>query len=156
MKKLITLSVPIKAFASMIFAGIMVLYMVSGVAYNVITGEALEYAIPFAFVVQVALLSTIISVLWNVFTGDTVIKNRRFAKRLIMFTLSLLPVLALCFFTFLAIPAGWTMPWFISVLAVSVFVVILAILSEIYFKKTGERYTEALNKYKQKQISKNA
>ncbi|MCL2387667.1 MAG: hypothetical protein FWC89_09005 [Defluviitaleaceae bacterium] len=150
MKKLVTLSVPIKAFASMIFAGIMVLYMVSGVAYSIITGEAFEYAIPFVFVVQSALLSTIISALWSVFLGGTVIKKWRFTKRLIMFKLSLILLLALCFFTFLAIPADWTMPWFISILAVSVFVVILAMLSEVYFKKTGERYTEALKQYKER------
>ena len=150
MKKLITVSVPIKAFASMLFAGIMVLYMVSGVAYNIITGEAFEYAIPFVFVIQAVLLSTVISALWTVFLGDTMIKKWRFTKRLIMFKLSLLLLLALCFFTFLAIPANWTIPWFVSILAVSVFVVILALLSEVYFKKTGERYTEALKQYKER------
>ncbi|MCL1842468.1 MAG: hypothetical protein FWF79_01510 [Defluviitaleaceae bacterium] len=150
MKKLIAISMPIKAFAAMVFAGIMILYMVSSVAYGIITGEAAEYAIPFVFVVQGALLATVISALWSVFLGDALIKKWRFSKRLIMFKLSLVPFLALCFFTFLAIPDGWTMPWFISILAVSVFVVILAMLSEVYFKKTGERYTEALKQYKER------
>jgi len=147
MKKLVALSIPLKAFASMIFAGIIILYMVSGFAYTTITGNAFDYAIPFAFVIQGALLSTIISLLWGVFLSDVIIKKWRFAKRCIMFMLSLILFLALCFFTFLAIPADWTMPWFIALLAVSVFVVILAILSETYFRKTGEHYTQVLKAY---------
>ena len=150
MRTLIALSVPVKAFASMIFSGTMILYMVSGFMYTTITGEVFDYAIPFVFVAQGAILSMVISILWGIFLSDVLIKKWRFAKRCIMFKLSLIPLLALCFFTFLAIPMEWTIPWFIAVVVVSIFVVVLAVLSEIYYKKTGAHYTEALKQYKER------
>lgn len=148
MKKFMDFVVVVKAFAAMLFAGLMILYMVSGVLYTHISGGAFEYSIPFIFVLQGLGLSMAISVLWGVFISDVLIKKWRFVKRFIVFKASLMPLVAICFFTFLAIPTEWTIPWLISVLAVSGFVVILAILSEIYFKKTGENYTEALKQYK--------
>ena len=148
MKKLMDFVVPLKAFAAMLFAGLMILYMVSGVAYSFLLGEAFDYAIPFIFVLQGLGLSMVISILWGVFISDTLIKKWRFVRRCIAFKLSIIPFLALCFFTFLAIPTDWTIPWFIAILAVSVFAVVLAMASEVYFKKTGERYTAALNQYK--------
>jgi hypothetical protein len=51
-KKLVDFVMPLKMFASAIFAGIIILYMVSGVAYALITGEAFEFSVPFVFVFQ--------------------------------------------------------------------------------------------------------
>jgi len=150
MKKLIQLSIPLKAFASMIFAGILVLYMVSGVAYTTFTGADFDYAIPFAFIIQGAVLSMLISVLWSVFLDDVLIKRWRFAVRLTLFAVSLLPLMALCFFTFMTIPADWTVPWLLALAGISKFVIFLAFLHEYHYKKTGERYTQALQQYLQR------
>ena len=149
MKKLINLSIPLKAFASMIFAGILVLYMVSGVAYTTFTGAYFDYAIPFAFVIQGAVLSMLISVLWGIFLSDVLIKKWRFALRLTLFAASLLPLLALCFFTFMTIPADWTVPWLLALAGIAKFVIFLALLHEWHYKKTGARYTQALQQYLQ-------
>jgi len=148
MKKIINFSVPLKAFAAMILAGFVILYMVSGTIYAMSTGEAFEYSIPFVFIIQGAVMASLISVLWGIFLSDAIIKEWRFFKRFIAFKMSLVPLLALCFFTFLAIPADWTIPWFITVVGISIGVVALAIVSEAYFRKTGKKYTEALSLYK--------
>jgi len=147
MKKLITWSIPLKAFASMIFAGILVLYMVSGVAYTTFTGAEFDYAIPFAFIIQGAVLSMLISVLWSVFLSDTLIKKWRFALRITLFAVSLLPLLVLCVLTFMTIPADWTLPWLLALGGIAKFVIFLAFLHEYHYKKTGDSYTRALHQY---------
>ncbi|MCL2363762.1 MAG: hypothetical protein FWC71_03760 [Defluviitaleaceae bacterium] len=150
MKKLIEFSIPLKAFAAMILAGILVLYMVSGVAYTLLTDADFEYSIPFAFVIQGAVLSMLISVLWGVFLSDVLIKKWRFALRITLFAASLLPLLALCFFVFMTIPADWTLPWLLALGGIVKFVIFLAFLHEWNYKKTGERYTQALQQYVQR------
>lgn len=134
----------------MIFAGIMSLYMISGVIYAAITNNPFESAIPFIFVIQGMVLSLGIAALWEIFLNDTLIKNWRFAKRCIAFKLALIPLLALCFFTFLAIPINWVLPWFIALVGISMGIVILAMVSEVYFKKTGIRYTQILQTYQKR------
>ena len=153
MRRIIELSVPIKAFAAMIFAGIIILYMVSGFMYSLFAGGEFEYSIPFVFALQGLGLSTVISVIWGIFFSDVVVKKWRFFKRFMAFTLSLLPFLALCFFTFLAIPTDWTIPWIISTSVVAVFIVVIAALYELWFKRAGRHYTEALKIFKEKQAS---
>jgi len=153
MRRIIELSIPIKAFAAMIFAGIIILYIVSGFMYSLFAGGEFEYSIPFVFALQGLGLSTVISVMWGIFFSDVVIKKWRFFKRFLAFKLSLLPFLALCFFSFLAIPTDWTIPWLISIAVISVFVIVIAALHELWLKRTGKHYTEALKVFKDKQVS---
>ena len=148
MKKIIALSVPLKAFAAMLFSGMMVLYMVSGTVYSLFVEEAFSFSIPFVFALQGLVLSMVISVMWGVFFSDVVIKKWRFFKRYLAFKLSLLPFLALCFFTFLAIPSEWAVPWFIVLLAIMVFIFVIAALNEVVFRRSGRHYTEALKAYR--------
>jgi hypothetical protein len=78
MKKIMAFVLPIKAMAAMIFAGFICLYMISGILYAVVTGVEFNYMIPFAFVFQGLGLSVLISILWELFFGNTVIKKWRF------------------------------------------------------------------------------
>ena len=148
MKKLVYFVIPFKAFGSMIFAGLMILYMVSGVLFSIVTGEAFAYEIPFVFVFQGLLLASLISLIWGVLFNDTIIRKWRYFSRLIVFCISLMVLLAICFMTFMAIPTDWANLWMITTGCVGIFVIVLSIITEVYYKVTGKRYTEILNHYK--------
>jgi hypothetical protein len=148
MKKVMMFTIPFKAFAAMIFAGIIILYMVSGVIYTVVSGEEFNYSIPFIFVLQGVGLSVMISLLWGLFFSNVIIKKWRFFIRHILFELSLLVLLTVCFFSFLAIPTDWAKLWLITLVILSLFLVILFGICELYYKKTGKHYTEILKAYK--------
>ena len=148
MKKLIDFSMPLKMFASAIFAGFMILYMISGVAFAYVTGEDFTYAVPFAFVLQGLLLAALISLVWGIFFSDIFIKKWRCFPRLIAFSISLMILLAVCVLTFIAIPTDWAQLWLITNGCVGFGLIVFAIINEIRLKATGKRYTEILNKYK--------
>ena len=147
MKKFIGIIAPVKAMAAGIFGGLMCLYMVSGILYARVTGEAFNYAIPFVFVIQGLVLSMLISVLWGIFLSDAIVKKWRYFKRHILFELSLLALLAICFLMFLAIPVEWSKIWLVSAGIITFGVLIIFGLMEMYLKKTGKRYTEILKNY---------
>jgi hypothetical protein len=140
-------TIPFKAFGSMIFAGIIILYIVSATMYAMVTGKEFNYSIPFIFVLQGLGLSVLISLLWGLFFSDAVIKKSRFFIRHILFELSLMILLAVCFFTFLAIPTEWAKLWLITIGVVSVFVIVLSSICEMCYKKTGKRYTAILKAF---------
>ena len=148
MKKIAALVMPVKFFAAMIFFGLITLYVVSGILNAVIMGETIEYAVPFVFVFQSMGLSIVIAVLWAFFFSDIIISKWRFFKRYILFALLMLILLVTCFFTFLAVPAEWTIIWFLVTMIVFTGATIFLSLNELHYKKTGERYMEILNAYK--------
>jgi hypothetical protein len=148
MKKIMAFELPIKAMAAMIFAGFICLYMISGILYAVVTGMEFNYTIPFVFVLQGLGLSVLISILWELFFGNIIIKKWRFFLRHLMFEISLVGLLAVCFLTFLAIPTDWAKLWLIVVGIVAVGVITISSIGEMYYKKTGKRYTEILKTYK--------
>lgn len=133
----------------MIFAGFIILYMITGTMYAFITGEAFEYVIPFMFAIQAAALSIAISVLYILIFSDLIIKKMRYFKRLIIFLLALLPVFAICL-VFIPMPSDRMNLWLIIGGAIVIFLIIISILFEAYFKLTGKRYTEILQDYKLK------
>jgi hypothetical protein len=147
MQKLMNFVMPLKMFASAIFTGIIILYMVSGVAYAFFTGEAFEFAVPFVFVLQGLLLAALISFMWGVIISDTIIKKWRYFPRFILFSFSVMALLGVCYLTFLAIPTEWSWFWLITNGIVGLGMIKLSVLSEIYFKRTGRRYTEALRNF---------
>ena len=149
MKKIMAIVMPVKVFAAMIFSGFMILYMVSGILYAVFTVEAFDYSIPFVFVLQGLGLSLAISVIWGIFYSDVLIKKWRFFRRNLAFALSILSFLAVCFITFLAIPADWAKPWIITAFIITIGVIMLFSLNEMYYRKTGKHYTEVLKIYKE-------
>jgi hypothetical protein len=61
--------------AAMIFAGFICLYMISGILYTIVTGMEFNYMIPFVFVLQGLGLSVFISILWELFYGNVIIKK---------------------------------------------------------------------------------
>jgi hypothetical protein len=138
---------PLKMFASAIFTGIIILYMVSGVAYAYITGNAFEYAIPFVFVLQGLLLAALISLLWGIFISEAIIKSWRYFQRLIVFSIFLMILLAACIVTFIAIPTEWSWFWLIINGAIGLGLIKFSVISEIRFKRTGKRYTEILKNF---------
>jgi phosphatidylserine synthase len=148
MKKIMAFVLPIKAMAAMIFAGLMCLYMLSGILYAGVTGVEFNYMIPFIFVLQGLGLSVLIAILWELFFSNTVIKKWRFFLRHVMFEISLLALLAVCFLTFSAIPTDWAKLWLIAAGSVAVGIIAISGIGEMYYKKTGKRYTEILRNYK--------
>lgn len=148
MKKLLRLVIPVKSFAALIFTGLICLYIVTGSLCAIILHEPFDYSIPFIFVLQGLILAIVISVLWAVLLGDGVVKKIRYFPRLIIFSISLMALLAICLLVFFAIPTNWAKLWLIVAGCVCAGIVMLSILAEWYFKATGRRYTEILNEYK--------
>lgn len=147
MKKLMDFVIPLKMFGAAIFTGLICLYMVSGSLYALVTGEAFEYTIPFIFVLQGLLLSVLISFLWSLLLSDVVIKKWRYFPRLVVFTISLMLLLTISLLTFVAIPTEWAKLWLIVNGIIGVGLIMFSIISELHFKATGKRYTEALKNF---------
>jgi len=147
MKKLMYWSILLKSHAAMFLTGLIVLYMVVSTGHALITGESLELAIPFAYVIQSMVLSVIISVLWVVFFEDNLIKKARYFVRLIMFSLSLIPIFAVCLWLFYVISSEWTFLWVAIAGLLIVGLIIISLLFEVYFKLEGKRYTNVLMRY---------
>jgi hypothetical protein len=142
MKKLMAVVLPVKNFAAMIFTGLMTLYVVTGALFAAISGAYFDYTIPFAFVLRGLVLSLVISVLWAaLFSGKH--KSRAFI-RIIAFAALLAVLVKFSAFTFLAVPALWAALWATVTAAVSLGLVIMAMLGEVYFRREGKRYTAAL------------
>jgi len=150
LKRLTEFVMPLKMFASAIFAGFMILYMVSGVVYAYVTGDDFTYAVPFVFVLQGLLLSALISLVWGILFSDILIKKWRCFPRLIIFSVSLMVLLAVCVLTFIAIPTDWANLWLITNGCIGVGLIVFAIINEIRLKATGRRYTELLKNFQAK------
>lgn len=148
MKKLMEVLLPLKTFAAMVFTGLICLYLVSGYLVTWVTGEAFNYTIPFIFVLQSLGLSILIPLLWGMCFSDAVLRKGRFFLRLILFAVSLFVLLAICLLTFFALPTDWAKLWLIVAGCFVVGIIALACLGELYFRKTGNRYTEMLKMYK--------
>ena len=149
MKKLIQFTMPLKFFSAMIFFGLIALYVVSGILHAIITSETIEYAVPFVFIFQTMGLSIIAAALWTLFFSDIIIKKWRFFLRYTLFALSILILLIICFFTFLSVPTEWARSWFITALVIFTGTTVFFSLNELAYRKTGVRYMEILNAYKE-------
>jgi len=151
MKRLIEFVMPMKLIAGGVLAGLIGFYMVVGTLYARFTGVEFVYSIPFAFIIQGAVLAIAIAVIWEVFFGEAIVKKWRFFKRALMFNLSLIALIAICFLTSFALPTDWAYLWLIGATAITLGIAIMSGLSELYYRKTGERYNEMLRVYKEKQ-----
>jgi len=150
MKKLMGLVITIKSYAAMVFSGLILAYMVAGWIYSTIRQEPFSNAIPFIFVMQGALLALAISVLWYLFFTGAVFKKLRYSIRLIGFVLILVLILTGFLLMFFSQPTNWAKLWLI-IAGLFVFVTAgISVLGEIYFRMTGKRYTQSLDKYKKK------
>jgi len=149
MKKLTAFVMPLKMLGSMIFAGFMILYMVSGSLYGFLFEADINYSVPFAFVLQGLLLSALVSLIWGVFFGEAFIKKWRYFPRLMAFVLSLAAMLAVCFMVFTAVPTEMARLWLAANCVVGAAIVAASLAGEIVFKKTGKRYTEILKEFQE-------
>ena len=151
MKKIMDFVIPVKLIAGGVLAGLIGFYMVVGTLYAQFTGVEFEYSIPFAFILQGALLAIAISVLWEVCFGEKIIKKWRFFKRAIVFNLLLMCLIIICFFTSFALPTEWACLWLIGASIIALGVSVMSGLNEIYYRKTGKRYNEILRIYQKNQ-----
>ena len=147
-KKIMDFAMPMKMLGSMIFAGLIISYMISGVIYAYISGEAFTYAVPFAFILHGLLLAAFTSVFWGLLFSGIIVKKWRFFQRMIVFALSLMALLSVSLLTFVAIPTQWAALWLTVNACIGTGLVAFSVVSEIRFKTTGKRYTEVLNIYK--------
>jgi len=150
MKKLMDFVMPIKMIAGGVLVGLVGFYMVVGTIYARFSGVEFEYSVPFAFIIQGAVLALAIALLWELFLGETIIKKWRFFKRAIGFNLSLLVLVVLCFVTSFALPTDWANLWLIGTYAITIGMAVIVGLSEIYFRKTGRHYTQTLRAFQAK------
>ena len=148
MKKLMNFFMPLKMFATAVFAGFMILYMVSGIVYSYVAGEDFTYVVPFVFVLQGLLLSAMVSLVWGLLFSDVLIKKWRVGARLIAFAASFMALMTICVITFVAIPTDWAQLWLITNGCIGFGLIVFSIVNEMRLKATGRRYTELLNKYK--------
>ncbi|MCL2376635.1 MAG: hypothetical protein FWC76_04480 [Defluviitaleaceae bacterium] len=151
MEKLMSFVMPMKFIAGGVLAGLVGFYMVVGTIYARLTGAEFEYSIPFAFILQGVVLAIAIAILWEVFFGEKIIKKWRFFKRALVFNLSLILLIAICFLTSFALPTNWAYLWLIGVGIIALGIAVMSGLSEIYYRKTGEHYNEMLRIYQEKQ-----
>jgi len=154
MKSITSLAIYIKSLASMIFSGLIILYMVAGWLYWEITKVPFSFTIPFIFLIQGVFLSLAISILWYVFLSDNILKKLHYSIRLVLFVFLLVFILTVCLLTFYAQPTNWAKLWLIVASAIVCGTTAISIIGEIYFKMTGKRYTEILDLYKKGDIKK--
>ncbi|MCL2373600.1 MAG: hypothetical protein FWC78_09415 [Defluviitaleaceae bacterium] len=150
MKKLMDFVMPIKLIAGGILFGIIGFYMVVGSLYAHFTEAEFEYSIPFAFIVQGAVLAVAVALLWVILFGDTVIKKWRFFKRALVFNALLVALVAICFVTSIVLPLGWAHLWLVGTVVICLGISIMSGLNEIYCRRTGQRYNEMLRIFKEK------
>ena len=151
MKKMMDFVMPLKLIAGGILFGLMGFYMVFGTLYARFTGAAFEYNIPFAFILQGAVLAIVIAVLWEIFFGETIIKKWRFFKRALIFNFSLMVLIAICFLTSFVLPAEGAHLWLIGVGIIALGMAVMSGLNEIHYRKTGKQYNEMLRIYQERQ-----
>jgi len=147
MKKFLVLTTTLKAFAAMLFAGFICLYIVGGIIYASFVDDTFGYTISFVHLLLSIGFSVIISLLWGICFGHMIIKKWRFLFRYLLFDLLLVALLALCIFSSSFISTQWNTLWLIIAVIMVAFVMVLSVISEWYFKKTGKQYTELLKIY---------
>ena len=145
MKKLMAFVMPAKSLAALIFAGLMVLYVIAGYIVPAIQGAPFDFTVPFIFVIEGVVLSIAIAAAWQgLFAAN---RRWRFLPRLVVFCLLLVVLLALSVLVFFGWHTDWAKLWWIVVAAVMAGIVLVAIAGEIYYRVTGQRYTQLLRAY---------
>jgi len=149
MKKMMNFLVPVKFVAGGVLAGLLGFYMVVGALYAYLRGLDFVYSIPFAFVIQGAVLAILIAAVWELCMGDTIIKKWRFVARAWLFNGLLAVLVGVCFATSFVLPADWAYVWLTGAGVITVGFAVMAGLYEWYCRRVGKRYTEALHRYQE-------
>ncbi|WP_088809126.1 MULTISPECIES: hypothetical protein [Listeria] len=145
MNKIMAYILPMKNFAAMIFAGFIILYMVTGVLFGAIYNTDFDYKIPFTFVLQGLVLALLISCLWSILFNNKR-KSRTFI-RLIIFAIILIGLVKISALALLTLSLQWVSLWIAVTAIIAVGLIVIAILGELFFRKEGKRYTEKLKEY---------
>ncbi|WP_088825579.1 hypothetical protein [Listeria goaensis] len=145
MNKIMAYILPMKNFAAMIFAGFIILYMVTGVLFGAIYNTDFDYKIPFTFVLQGLVLALLISCLWSILFNNKR-KSRTFI-RLIIFAIILIGLVKISALALLTLSLQWVSLWIAVTAIITVGLIVIAILGELFFRKEGKRYTEKLKEY---------
>lgn len=144
MKKFIEVTAEIKSFASMIFAGLIIVYTVFGGFFGL-------KEISFSLVWQALFISAIASILHFVVFTDVLAKKMRYGAKLTTFAIFMLFVLTGFAYFFKWFPVESGLYWLIFVLICLFFFGIVTLVFKMYFRVTGKKYTELLDAYKAKQ-----
>jgi len=147
MKKLMQWVMPAKNLAALVFAGLVCAYMVAGALIPVVTGVPFNYTVPFIFLLQGVVLSIVVAILWLALLGDQVSHRTRYLPRLAIFCVLAAVAGGLCLLNFFLMHTDWAKLWLIVAAAVVAGVVVLSLLGELYFRRTGKKYTEFLRVY---------
>ncbi len=143
MKKFIETTAAIKSVAALIFAGLIIVYTVFGGFFGL-------KGISFGQVWQALGVAAIAACLhWVAFAGAACARLSQ-GKRMAVFELPLLAVLAAFAYCFGWFPAGNAVNWLIFVALCLFFFGVIAIVFALYFRVTGRRYTEILSAYQRR------
>ncbi|MEG0752466.1 MAG: hypothetical protein RR461_01415 [Angelakisella sp.] len=132
-----------KAYASLVFTGEVLIYTA---IKNMLLGET---ALPYSMIWQFLALAVIIPFLQMLCFGDMVFKNLRSSLRLLLFSLKLLCTLSIFAGIFHWFPVHDPMAWIVFVVGILAAESILGLSLHLYFRITGQQYTEKLKLYKE-------
>jgi hypothetical protein len=138
---------PLKAFTTLLFAGLMGIYMIGGLIYAHFFNDTFDYSISFIHLLQSFGFVIIVSLIWGLCFSRTLIKKWKFFQRQLLFDVLLAFLVVGCFFLFSVISSDGNTLWLIVSGIHIIYMMILSLIVEWYFKKTGEQYTELLKIY---------
>ena len=107
-------------------------------------------SIPIGTIIQVLVISIISSTLQMIAFTEIFIKRLAYSKRLALFMFPFLAVLTTFAIKYEWFPIANIRSWIIFIGIFFTCFIVTTILFEIYFKKTGNKYTGILNEYKNK------
>jgi len=138
---------PLKAFTTLLFAGFMGIYMIGGFIYAQFFNNSFDYTISFIHLLQSFGFVISVSLIWGVCFSRSLIKKWKFFQRQLLFDLLLVLLFIGCFFLFSIISPDRNTLWLI-VSGIHIFyLMVLSLIVEWYFRKTGEQYTKLLKIY---------
>jgi len=153
MKKILSFIMPVKSLAALFFAGLMCAYMVAGALYAAFEEPSFQYTIPFIFVLEGVGLSIVTALLCEFLLSDRWIKKMRYLPRLLIFAVAMIAALTACLLIFFQWHTNEAKLWLIVAGLVVAAIGVLSIIGEVYFRKTGKKYTEILKQYQSNKLS---
>ncbi len=144
MKKLVEITMSIKSFGAMIFAGLLILYTVIGGFFGL-------QELSFSLVWQALFIALIASGIYFVAFSESVFPHLKPIVRFLIFSIPTLAVLSVFALFFKWFPTDNIAYWLIFGAAYLLLFGILIVVVKMLFKITGKRYTDLLSAYQAKQ-----
>lgn len=143
LKKIIEITAAIKSFGALVFAGLIMVYTVFGGFFGL-------REISFSLVWQALFIAITASGLHFIAFTDALLHKTRRGARYLLFALPLYILLAGFAFVFSWFPVGILMNWLIFSAVYLFFFGVVTIVFELYFRVTGQRFTQVLDAYQRK------